>query len=287
MALSQNALVPSILPELVSLRSQSAISAAIDKVRVQRLIESSSLIDRARLLSSSSPHAGDFLICPPLAHLGLKLQPHEWSFAVAYKLGVDVLPYPSICRANGCDAEMDIRGTHAIRCKCQGDRIKRHNDLRNFLFNECKKALVSPVLEPPNLVRNSEMRPADFGIPDYRPGTFMCYDVAVTDPTRQDYLSKSSSVSLHAAEAYSQRKADKYSDALKRDRSLMLTPVIVESFGGWSKSSAEFFFVLSGWLSARNSASSAALIRSRLYQKASLILQRANARMIWSRLFTD
>jgi hypothetical protein len=70
-----------------------------------------------------------------------------------------------------------------MRCGTEGDRVVRHNNLRNLFFKECQKALVAPVLEPTNLVRNCGERPADWGIPDYRPGRFMAYDVAVTDPT--------------------------------------------------------------------------------------------------------
>jgi len=40
------------------------------------------------------------------------------------------------------------------------------------------------------------MRPADFGIPDYRPGIYMAYDVAVTDPSQVAFVSVSSSVEV-------------------------------------------------------------------------------------------
>jgi len=281
---SQTSLVPNIIQDLTPLKSQSAISEAIDKVSFNKLLDSLLPVDKARILSASAPHAGDFLVCPPIALLGLKLSPQEWSLAVAYRLGVEVLPSPSFCTAKGCNSEMDRKGLHAIRCGCEGDRIRRHNLLRNFFFHECKKAMMDPLKEPKNLIRNSEMRPADFGIPDYRPGIFMAYDVAVTDPSQTYYVSKSSSVSGHAAEAYSILKLSKYSDALDRDVTLDLTPLIVESFGRWSSSSLIFFRSLSLWLAARNPSSSATIIKSRLFQKASIILQRSNAKMILSRI---
>jgi hypothetical protein len=174
----------SISSELVTLRTQAAISDALDKASAQCLLDLSSLSDRARLLSSSAPHAGDFLLCPPIAHQALKLSPNEWCFAVAYKLGLQVLPSPAPCSANGCNALMDCQGLHAMRCGAEGDRVVRHNNLHNFFFKECKKALVAPVLEPTNLMRNCGERPADWGIPDFRPGCFMAYGKCVSKNER-------------------------------------------------------------------------------------------------------
>jgi len=281
---SEASLVPKVTQDLTTLKSQSAISDAIDKVSFTQLLHSSLPVDRARILSVSGPHAGDFLLCPPIASLGLKLLPQEWSLAVAYRLGVEVLPSSYFCTAKGCKSEMDRQGLHAIRCGCEGDRIRRHNLLRDFFFHECKKAMMAPVKETTNLVRNSEMRPADFGIPDYRPGIMMAYDVAVTDPSQSSFVSKSSFIPGHAAESYCDLKSNKYSDALDRDVTLNLTPLIVESFGRWSLSSLTFFRSLSSWLAARNPSSSVPIIKSRLFQKASIILQRSNAKMILSRI---
>ena len=179
---------------------------------------------------------------------------------------------------------MDTKCLHAIRCGCEADRVRRHNLLRDFLFSECKRAMMAPLKEPKNLIRNSDQRPADFGIHDYRPGIFMAYDVAVTDPSQVAFVSISSSVAGHAAESYANRKFSKYADALDRDVTLNLTPLIVESFGRWSLSSSLFFRSLASWLAARNPSTSLPVIKSRLFQKASIILQRANAKMILSRI---
>lgn len=269
--------------DLSKLHTQADISAAMDGFVLNRLLQASSEVNCARLLSSASPHAGDFLFAPPIPGLGLKLLPVEWSLAVAYKLGLELLPEASVCSSNGCHAIMDPQALHAPRCGCQGDRIRRHNLLRNFFFKECERALMEPVLEPPNLVRNSGEKPADWGIPDLRPGVFQAYDVAVTDPTQSALLPASSVTRAAAAESYAEAKFRKYSVALQ-DGSLRLTPVVLETFGAFSKSAAEFVSDLARWIAARDPSSSASLVRSRLFQRVSVILQRANARMIASRI---
>ena len=135
-------------------------------------------------------------------------------------------------------------------------------------------------------MRNCGERPADWGIPDYRPGRFMAFDVAVTDPTQQAYVVGASATKSFAAESYAVNvKLAKYSNALS-DSSLMLTPIVAETFGAWSKASYDFISDLSRWLAARDPSSSLSAIRSKLFQRVSVILQRANARMLMSRIST-
>jgi hypothetical protein len=132
--------------------------------------------------------------------------------------------------------------------------------------------MMAPALEPNNLVRNSEERPADWGIADITPGVFMSYDVAVTDPTQTAQLAASSVTKAAAAAAYINVKLAKYSDALQYD-SLRLTPVVLETFGA-SKSGADFVSDLSRWLAARDGSSSVSFVMNRIYQRVSVILQR-------------
>lgn len=72
---------------------------------------------------------------------------------------------------------MDLQGLHSLRCGTEGGRLKRHNNIKKFLFSLCQRACIDPELEPKNIIRNCGLKPADFGIPDYRPGKYMAYDV--------------------------------------------------------------------------------------------------------------
>lgn len=159
----------------------------------------------------------------------MKLDGREWSVAVAYRLGLSFLPAPIDC--SGCGRLLDAQALHSIRCGSDDGRVKRHNDLRDFFFNECQHAFVAPVKEPRNLVRSSDQRPADWAIPDYRPGRLMAYDLAVVDPTQVAYVARSAAHALVTAEAYADVKRANYADALSRDRSILFTPIIIESFG--------------------------------------------------------
>ena len=113
----------------------------------------------------------------------------------------------------------------------------------------------------------------------------MAYDVAITDPTQDTYLSQASVTARSCAESYASNvKIANYSDALDSDDSLLFTPLICESYGAWNSAAFSFFNELSSWLAARNPCSSFSATRSRLFQKVSSIIQRANARMILARI---
>ena len=70
---------------------QKALSAKIDDFQFNQLFNSSSLADRARLLSISSPHASSWLSVVPSEGLGLHLNPDQ--FQVASSGGL-VLTHP-------------------------------------------------------------------------------------------------------------------------------------------------------------------------------------------------
>jgi hypothetical protein len=264
--------------------SQSSLSARINKCQADIHFQSADNVNRARLIATSRKHAPDFLFAPPIASLGLKLNTNEWNVAVAYKLGLHVFSNPFRCGANGCSKNMDLQGLHTMRCGTEGDRIKRHNKLRNFFFSQCKLAGQEPLLEPTNLMRNCGLKPADWGIPEYRNGKFMAYDVAVTDPTQVAFVENAAITSGYAADAYAKIKLSKYADGLEKDDSILFAPIIAETFGGWNKDAADFISNLSSWLAVRDRSLTKPLIQSRLYQRMSVILQRGNARMMLSRM---
>ena len=53
---------------------------------------------------------------------------------------------------------MDTFGGHALSCSSSIDRIARHNDTRDLVFQTCRSAGVSPVLEAKGLPETSRRR---------------------------------------------------------------------------------------------------------------------------------
>jgi hypothetical protein len=274
--------VPSIelLPKI-----QSQLSALIDKVTFGQLFEKFDDSGRARLLSLSAPHSLSWLSVLPSTKLGLKLSPEEFVTSIGLTLGLKIFPQEFKCPAESCKQKMDVYGTHAILCACSGDRIKRHNALRNCLREKLSSACLSPVLEPKHILRDSGKKPADILVPDYHLGRDACLDIAITCPIQDKYCSKAAQIQSFSADDYAQNiKIPKYSNVIANE-SLMFIPIIFETFGALNTEGYGFLEEVVRRNNFRRGDS--LLVKShsniQLYQSLGVCLQRHNARMVNSR----
>lgn len=135
-----------------------------------------------------------------------------------------------------CDDLMDIYVDHALVCSAAGDRVSRHNLLRNKAFYVCQAAGLQPQLEKPGLLDNSSLnsrRPADIFIPNLKIGQQTVLDFGVTSGMRGDILEHSSNNNRFATEEYAHLKrnsSNTHEDCLLRD--IRLIRIIVEASGG-------------------------------------------------------
>ena len=99
--------------------TQKSLSSKLDDYLFKVLLDMSSIADKARLLSVSSPHAGSWLSVSPSEGLGLHLDPSQFQVAIKWWLGLD-LSYGSYCPL--CpEIALDQLGHHAVTCKRGGD----------------------------------------------------------------------------------------------------------------------------------------------------------------------
>eukprot|EP00731_Ephydatia_muelleri_P035412 Em0121g7a len=103
---------------LLSPPIQKTLSSKFDDHLFNNLITISSLADKARLLSISSPHASAWLSVTPSEGLGLHLDPPVFQIAVKWWLGLDTSE-DSQCTL--CPSVLDHLGHHAVTCKYGGD----------------------------------------------------------------------------------------------------------------------------------------------------------------------
>ena len=131
--------------------------------------------------------------------------PDEWYVIIARGLGLKIFPEEFPCPAPGCKGTMDVYGDHALVCSCKGDRIRRHNAERNVIHSDMRIAGLSPVLEPPHILRNGgKQKPADIFVSDWSEGKGACFDVAVTCPLQKKYINHAAHTQLYAAEDYAE-----------------------------------------------------------------------------------
>ena len=110
---------------------QHSLSLAIDEATYQRLLSyAPSTRARALVHSSALPHAGDWRV--PSTALGLHLQDQEFRCCLRYWLGVPLHSTSYCCPE--CHSTADPFGDHQVGCGGNGDRIARHNAIRDVLF---------------------------------------------------------------------------------------------------------------------------------------------------------
>ena len=130
---------------LSSAISQGKLSEKLDNQLLSSLVEASTVANKARLLSVSSPHAASWLSMPPCEHQGLYLEPSQFQVAVKWWLGLDTSgdAQCALCP----EKSLDPLGHHATTCKRGGDVVYRHNRLRDIVAESCHRAHLSVHLE--------------------------------------------------------------------------------------------------------------------------------------------
>ena len=78
-----------------------------------------------------------------------------------------------------CQAVADPLGDHQVGCGGNGDRIVRHDSLRDALFSAAQYAALVPRREVPSLIPGSKSRPADLNLPHWSQGRPAALDVTV------------------------------------------------------------------------------------------------------------
>ena len=124
--------------------SQKALSGEIEDAMFRQLVSKSSVPDRARLLSVSSPHASAWLSVVPSPGLNLHLEPAEFQAAIQWWLGIGVA-HCSMCPH--CPHSLDPRRHHALTCTHGGDVVTRHNRLHDVFAESCRQACIGVQVE--------------------------------------------------------------------------------------------------------------------------------------------
>ena len=155
-------------------------------------------------LSSALPHAGNWLNGIPSSTLGLHLQDQEFRCCLRYWLGVPLHSSPYSCPE--CHNTADPFGDHQVGCGGNGDRITRHNAIRDVVFSAAQSAALAPSKEMPNLIPDSLSRPADVFLPTWSRGRPAALDVHVISPLQQQTMGEAASTPGHALQVGVQRK---------------------------------------------------------------------------------
>ena len=123
---------------------------------------------RALAFSSAIRHARDWLNVVPSSALGFHLQDWEFHPCVQYWLGLQMSVEGSSCPV--CHSVADPFGDHQVGCGGNGDRIYRHDALRDAVFSAAQTAALVPWIEMSLLIPDTQRRPADVFLPNWKRG---------------------------------------------------------------------------------------------------------------------
>ena len=225
---------------LSSAISQGKLSENLDNQLLSSLVEASTVANKARLLSVSSPHAASWLSMPPCERQGLHLEPSQFQVAVKWWLGLDTSgdAQCALCP----EKSLDPLGHHATTCKRDGDVVYRYNRLCDIVAESCRRAHLSVHLEVGhNLIPDhSNTRPADILIPHWCMGKPAALDLSVTSPLNPLTLLEAGVTAGAAAKATEERKL-KANTSKCADLGWVCVLVVAESYGAWGLTARDFF----------------------------------------------
>ena len=263
---------------------QKFLSLQADLAAAARLSDSvaaqGSLREQARLASLSLPYAGSWLNVVPSPALALHLRGPEFISAIKYRLGANIFRSAGPCPA--CSAHSDTLGDHALCCGSKGERVSRHNALRDALYSTAVAASLGPSREGRFLLPGDDRRPADVLIPHWTGGQDTAWDVTVIHPLQAATVAGAAASPGHALEVAVNRKNRGALEDCRR-QGIKFIPLAVESLGGWHELAVGEIRKLAAAL-ARQSGQEEKEARGHLLQRLSVSLIRGNRALFVNRI---
>ena len=230
-------------------------------------------------VSIEGSHAGDWLTVVPSPGLGLRLQPPEFVVALRHRLGHPIFSSAGPCPA--CGQASDALGDHAMNCAWHGERIARHNALRDTIHSTAANAALAPTKEGRFLLPGEGGRPADIFIPHWSAGRDAALDVTVINPLQAAQVHGAAATAGHALGEAHRRKLDKSWEACHR-QGIEFLPLAVECLGAWHPSAIAELKKLGSAL-ARQTGEEESTTIQRLFQRLSISLVKGNAALFNNR----
>ena len=182
-----------------------------------------------------------------------------------------------VCTA--CKREVnDVLGDHAVGCSSEGERIFRHNIIRDAIFGSAKQSSLSPTKEESALLPGNEGKPADVLIPNWFSGRDAALDISVVSPLQKQLVKKASEETGSAAVKRHNDKLAKYYQRCNEE-GIEFLPVVVETLGGWHPEAIFVIKKLAGQLASQTGQRTEETTRH-LFQRLSVLLARGNATLI-------
>ena len=179
-----------------------------------------------------------------------------------------------------CHNTADPFGDHQVGCGGNGDRITRHNAIRDVVFSAAQSAALAPSKEMPNLIPDSLSRPADVFLPTWSRGRPAALDVHVISPLQQQTMGEAASTPGHALQVGVQRKLASHLSAC-RSVGVEFIPFVMETLGGLAEDSIFILRSLGKAIAQRvgslDTSTETSVCTKQLFHRTAIALWRGNA----------
>ena len=268
---------------------QKEIVEQINKAKKQRLDDEAGIVDKARLLAVTAPHAGAWLGAVPSRALDLLMTNDEIRSRVGRRLGASIGEEGPCVFCMQCNDEF---GIHPESCMGGGDKVTAHNTTRNTIHHHAKMAGARPQLEKGGLLAGRGLpncegrRPADTllcsteGIQTGRGWARprIALDIGIVCPQALSHRNEAAKELLGAAESYTRAKAShEDTEASCLEAGFAYQPLVFESFGGMAREAEKVLKSITKQV-ANNTNTPPGEVARRLWERLSVDLQRAGHR---------
>ena len=130
--------------------------------------------------------------------------------ATKNRLGLPVFWATGECPVRWCHTQAAALGDHSLSCGMGGERIARHNQVRDALYSAAEQAGLGPVKEAMGLLANSEDRPTDILLRGWSAGRDTCLDFTATNGCQAATVDGCAVDGAHAVEEAHTRKLRTY-----------------------------------------------------------------------------
>ena len=181
-----------------------------------------------------------------------------------------------------CLRDSDVHGDHAMCCGSGGERISRHNNLRDAFYETAVAAGLGPVREGRFLLPGTDRRPADVLLHHWAGGKDAALDVTIVTPLQAATMPGAANTAGHALDFAYGRKINGAEEECRR-QGIAFLPLVAESFGGWHSCAQREVKKLGAAL-ARHTGQEEGEATAHLWSRLGILLQRGNAAILGNRV---
>ena len=216
---------------------QKERSALIDDRQYQKLLDTSSIADQARIRSLSRDSAIVWIAAAPSRWNNVHMSPQLFTTAIRGILGITPgQPNCGVCQ-HEYDAEEDDNWEHFAHstglCAKGGAKMRRHHKIRDTLAALAKRGGLHVQTEVS--IDGTSKRPGDIVID--QPNKSLVIDVAITQPQQAKYRQQAAKETGYAAKRYEEEiKNDRFKSRVEEAGEYVYTPFVMEVFGTTTES---------------------------------------------------